>query len=128
MRPIILKGKAIRAGHEFAALIVPNTNDLLAVDERYPPDPDNGEPDSTWKITHIPTMYSVTRYGYTDASTLERAIEIAKRFFAEASARGWDLTSADHEEIIGKHNAMSADQKTKFWEAVRGSPRSEEAK
>lgn len=127
MKPIVLKGGAILGGIEFEGFIVPDTNGLLAIDERYPADPEDKEAsEAYWKITHIPTMFSVTRYDYTDAKSKEQAAAIAQRFYAEAAARGWDLTSTDDKAITDRHNSMTAEEKTKFWEAVRGSPVSED--
>ena len=119
MKLITLRGKGIRTGVAFAAVVVPDTDDLLAVDERHPADPkDVEDPDPDWRITHIPTMFAVWKPGLTDASTMERAIQIAQSFYREAKALGWNLRSENEREIVGAHNAMPKEERERFWKRV----------
>lgn len=121
MQPTIIKiaRKPDRpdAPEAYPGWIVPDTDGLLAIDERYAADLEFGEP-AWWTITHIPTGFRVTKGGYTDANTREAAIAIAQRFFREYKARGWTLDTNDPAEVIKPHNSMNIDEKNAFWRAV----------
>lgn len=114
------------APDEYPGWIVPETEGLLAIDLRCPASIEFVEA-ADWAITHIPTGHRVIRYPYTNASTRERAVEIAQNFYRECRSRGWDIVSSDPMAIPGMHNAMAHEHKIKFWEAVAGSPPKPEA-
>lgn len=123
MKLVTLCGRGIRPGVAFAAIIVSDTEDLFAVDERFPADPTDLEhPEADWRVTHIPTMYMVWRSGFTDATTMDRAMEIARAFYREAKALGWDLKSEDPQDITRPYTAMSQADKERFWERVTALP------
>lgn len=114
---VALKPDRQDAPESYPGWIVPDTDGLFAIDERYAADLEFDEP-AWWTITHVPTGFRVTRYGFTDAHTREAAAEIAQRFYRECKARGWKLDSSDPASLVEPHNAMSPDEKNAFWRAV----------
>lgn len=100
---------------EFAGFIVPDTDELLAIDERYPP---VSFEDATWFITHLPTGVRVSWLEYTRAPTKARACKIAQQFFREYTRRGWRLAGNEHEAIAKRVRDLAADEKVAFWTAV----------
>lgn len=121
MRAISIKiNKARRSAPDsFQGWVVPETDDLLAIDERTPVSAD-GLIAAEWVITHLPTGNSIVRAPYTNASTRERAAEIAQAFFRECKARGWPLTSRSSADIVAAHNTLPPDKKKVFWRSVAG--------
>lgn len=121
MKAVVIRG-AKTAGSfdlEFPGWVVPDTNEMLAVDLRVPADLEYMEP-SDWRVTHLPTGYGV-RYGpYTEASSRERAVEIAQAFYREMNALGVDLTSADPATVTAPVAKLNNEGKMRFWERVAG--------
>jgi hypothetical protein len=115
---------------EYPGWIVPDTNDTLAIDERYPADPLDYECGgaAVWFITHMPTGFRVCRAGYTDADTRDRAVRVAQRFYNGAMARGIDLTSSVSTVIVDAHNKMTHAEREEFWRFVAVEPEDEEIK
>lgn len=102
---------------EYPGWIVPGTEGLLAIDERYPAwqgteDDPEGSP-ATWFITHIPTGFHVNGVGCHSGTKLQAA-QHAQNFFDEYRNRGWDLNSTDAKAIAAPVNALSADERKAF--------------
>lgn len=113
-------GVGLRAGVKFEAFIVPDTEELLAIDERYPADPDDAEcPEAEWWITHIPTMHAVHKSGFTEAETREAAIAIAQCFYQECKRRHWPIASEDPSALVLVHNALPAKERLDFWNRLQ---------
>jgi hypothetical protein len=104
---------------EFPGWLVPDTDDTLAVDLRIPADLEYMEP-SQWYITHIPTGRRINYGLYTEASTRERAVEIAQNFYREMSAIGCHLKSTDPSEVVRAVNTLEADAKRALWTKIAG--------
>jgi hypothetical protein len=104
---------------EIPGWIVPDTDDLLAIDLRAPADLEYMSP-SDWRITHLPTGYGVRASPYTDADTRERAVEVAQAFYRELKALGVDLAMNDIKAICAPVTALSNAGKRDFWNKVAG--------
>jgi hypothetical protein len=120
LQPIALRGGAgFLHGGVYKGFIVPDTEGLMAIDERSPADPDDPEcPEADWVVTHIPTMYAVRKSPFTDASTREKAIAIAQCFYRECKNRGWPIASEDPSELAMAHNALPVAARQLFWEQL----------
>jgi hypothetical protein len=122
--PVTIRIK-LNPGHrgtqrEFEGWIVPGTDKLLAIDQRYPPN--FMEDDAVWFITHLPTGVRVSMHDYTRASTKARAAQIAQQFFREYTRRGWSLAGSDHEAIAARVRLFrNTPEWDAFWRAV-GAP------
>lgn len=103
-----------RPGDMRTGWIVDGTNDTIAIDERYPAEPQWNEP-AIWGITHLPTG---RRIGASVPRTQEHAAGIALRFYREALARGWPMTSSDPAMFDRCAKAMSREDGRAFWAAV----------
>lgn len=128
MTPVIIHIATTRKGiqTDYPGWMVPDTDDLLAVDERHPPQPSLYNPagelleegcEACWVITHLPTGYEVHR-PEMETATLERAVAIAQAFYREAVARGWPLRSKESAVIVASHNAMPRAERDAFWKVV----------
>lgn len=104
---------------EVPGWIVPETDGLFAVDERWPACIEECEP-ATWKVTHLPTGFSVTYGWLTDADTKERAADIAKAFYREYKERGFPLDITDPAAFVVPYKALSPDERKTFWLKVTG--------
>lgn len=104
---------------EHPGWIVPDTDELLAVDLRVPADIEYLEP-AQWYITHIPTGFRVNYGPYTDADTRERAVELAQAFYREMKALGVELSSPDASTITKPVTSLSSETKRDFWNKVAG--------
>lgn len=102
---------------EFPGWIVPETDSLFAVDQRYEADIETMQPASWW-ITHLPTGRRVSAGLYTAATTRSNAFEIAQRFYREAIALGCDLKSKNIDEVTGGFKSLSQEQRTAVWERI----------
>lgn len=126
LKAAIIKGEHTKGrAFEWLGYIVPDTEDLLAVDERYPGvEPDEqegtGAEEPVWKITHMPTMFSVSYLDYTAASSREQAFAIAQRFYQQAALEGMDLHSTEPTAITDVHKKWDDAKKQAFWSAVKG--------
>lgn len=107
---LVIRGNHGRQNFEYGGFIVPDTERLFAVDERHP---------EWWVITHVPTTWAVTKYGFTDAHTRERAIAKAQYFYREGVARGWPLTTIEPQELTAAVNAVPKEERDSFWEGLR---------
>jgi hypothetical protein len=122
LTPIILHGGAIREGVRFLAIVVPNTDGLLAVDERYPGNSTEFDDDSpVWAVTHIPTMRRMQRTGYTNAETEGEAFALASRFYAVSKRIGLNLAERDLNTFLAPYSAMDEAAKEAFWAEIKGS-------
>jgi len=107
------------APESYPGWIVPDTDGLMAIDQRLAAVPEMLEP-AWWTVTHIPTGMRVTKPGFTDAYTQEQAADVARRFYNAYRIRGWPIESADASRIISVHNDLSDDEKRRFWREVAG--------
>lgn len=103
------------ARSEYTGFIVPGTDGLLAIDERYQGDEDG---ESVWWITHLPTGVRVSMYPHTLASTKARAAQIAQQFFRQYTGRGWSLAGNDAQAIANCVRNLPPQQRAAFWAAV----------
>jgi len=103
----------------FRGWLVPDTAGLLGIDQRWPADPDNEEDgDQVWLITHLPTGRGIAYGSWTRATTQEQAAAMAQRFYAEWTARGWDLSSADFASLRAPYLELTDRERGEFWDAV----------
>ena len=90
--------------------IVPDTNDTLAVDERW---------GNHWRLTHIPSGRGVMPPDNAELTTRGQAMGFARRFYKEAVALGADLTSKDWETIRGLlFYDIGHGERAAFWSRV----------
>jgi hypothetical protein len=103
--------------------LVPETDELLVVDQRYPPPEDQStlyaQDACEWIITHRPTGFMVFQLPYTEATTKARAAGLAQGFYRECHKLGVDLRSPDANTIIARVNALPKEQRLQFWERVQ---------
>ena len=97
--------------------IVPDTDDLLAVDIRYDADLTCLE-SADWAITHIPTGRRVNSGWMLEAGTRADAIRIAQRFYAAYKARGWDLRGDDPDAITEPVKRLSKEEHTALFAEI----------
>lgn len=124
LKPVVIKilknPKAVQGLPDtYSGFIVPDTDGIMAIDMRHAAEPELEEP-ADWIVTHLPTGAGIVKSPYTAAHTCADAVDIAQRFYREAMARGWPLESADTAAIVAPHNAMTYQQKLKFWHSVAG--------
>lgn len=123
MKPVIFKAHTTSGPWQVPGWIVPDTDNLLAIDMRYEADIECAPPKpAKWIITHRPTGFRITREPYTDAATRGQAIMKAQMFFAMYTQRGWGLRARKPACIIAPHQAMTQCQKISFWRQVAGWP------
>ena len=122
LTPIILHGGAIREGVRFLAIVAPDTDGLLAIDERHQASSSefDDEP-AVWAVTHIPTMRRVQKTGYTDAETEHEAFALASRLYAALRRIGVDLTASDWETVTAAYRAMDEAAQEAFWTEFKAS-------
>lgn len=109
--PVKVKGEH-RAGHpfQFDAYLVPETDGVFAVDQRYPLD---------WYITHMPTMMRVVREPYTNAPSRDRIIDIAQQLYRLGLTVGINWKSKDPATVVEHINhRMDHAQREAFWKRV----------
>lgn len=122
LKPIILHGGAIREGVRFLGIVVPNTDGLLAIDERHQASSSefDDEP-AVWAVTHVPTMRRMQRTGSTVAENEQEAFALAARLYAACRKVGMDLTSSDFETVMAPYKALDSAAQEAFWTDVKGS-------
>ena len=97
----------------YSGWIVPGTDDLLAIDERYAA---SAYRPARWFITHLPTGRKVPMPpALDDPPTREAAVLIAQAFYDEAMKMGWPLSSSDASAIAERHNEMLSELRVSFW-------------
>ena len=122
LTPIILHGGAIREGVRFVGIVVPDTDGLLAIDERNQAyEGDMEDLPAVWAVTHIPTMRRMQRTGSTIAETEQEAFALAHRLYAACRRIGMDLSAQDWETVMAPYRAMDKAAEEKFWAEVKGS-------
>lgn len=104
---------------EYPGWLVPDVEDTLAVDLRIPGDLEYMEVNQ-WYITHVPTGRRINYGFYTDASTRERAVEIAQGFYREMTSLGCDLKSSDPSEVVRPVNLLDSNAKRELWFKITG--------
>lgn len=122
LKPIILHGGAIREGVRFLGIVVPGTDGLLAVDERYQASSSefDDEP-AAWAVTHIPTMRRMQRTGSTNAENEQEAFALAARLYAACRRIGMDLSARDFETVMAPYRALDLAAQEAFWTEIKGS-------
>ena len=104
---------------EVPGWIVPDTQDVFAVDLRYEGDIEymyeNG-----WCITHLPTGLALRAGAYTEAHRRADACDIAKRFYDEMIARGANVHSSTPADFTSVVNNLPKNERTAFWEKIAG--------
>lgn len=99
--------------------IVPDTNGLFAVDQRYEADLSDIPPSpAEWVINHLPTGWACGPRVLT--CSRDFAIARAQRLYRELVAIGADLQSKVPEYITGKVNALPKEERVAFWNRVAG--------
>jgi hypothetical protein len=122
LTPVILHGGAIREGIRFLGIIAPDTDGLLAVDERYQAGSNEMEDEpALWAVTHIPTMRRLQRTGSTDAENEQEAFSLARRLYVACKRIGMDMESSDFEKVIAPYLALDNAAKDEFWAEAKGS-------
>jgi hypothetical protein len=117
LTPTVITIQGKESSRQIPAWLVPGTDGLFAIDQRFEADVENGEP-AYWAITHVPTGFAVRKSWYTDACDRAEAIAVATAFYRESKARNFPLTSTDPQEVVAAHNSMEHDEKQRFWEAI----------
>lgn len=130
LKPIILHGGAIREGVRFLGIVVPDTDGLLAVDERHQASSSefDDEHAAVWAVTHIPTMRRMQRTGCTDAENEQEAFALASRLYAACKRIGMDLTLANFETVMAPYHALNDAAREAFWAEIKGTQASEDGK
>lgn len=93
--------------------LVPETNNLLAVDERF----DVYKTSHHWKITHLPTGRGIGKL--SNQETLEKAVKVAQGFYREFSQL-CDLSSKNIDEICAPFNSLPLDKREEIMRRIEG--------
>jgi hypothetical protein len=123
MQSIVFETVGEHGRRQREGFLVPDTDELLVVDQRYPPaDADSSiyaEDAYEWIITHRPTGFMVFQLPYTEATTKARAAGLAQGFYRECHKLGVDLRSSEANAIIAKVNGLPKTERLQFWERVQ---------
>lgn len=129
MKAIIIKTAPNpgRESLEVPGWLVDDTEGLFGIDMRYEADIEAIPPyPAGWVITHLPTGARVSFGDYTRAATKDVAAGIAKRFYNEYKARGWNVYSDKPEVIVESVQGLEKAERIQFWEKVAAWPKKEE--
>jgi hypothetical protein len=99
---------------ELEGFIVPDTDGLLFIDERYPAE---GFEEPVWFITHLPTSRHM-QAKVPEIHTRERAVQVAQQLFREFTARGLNLNTKSANAIKASVDAMTDEERGALWRAV----------
>lgn len=103
--PALLRIALLPAAERVRGFIVPDTNRLLAVRERWA---------GRWHVIHIESGHAVMPPGKATLSTREQATGFARRFYTQCAAHEIDL-AADWAEIQRALTLMSHTERAAFW-------------
>jgi hypothetical protein len=125
MEPIVFETVGEHGRKQRHGYLVPETDGLLAIDQRFPPSVHEDKGDilvamdaQDWVITHLPSGFGIYQGDYTDAHTSARAAGIAQAFFRECAALGVDLRESDAGKIVAQVYSLIRGDRLCFWQRI----------